>query len=247
MKRSLIFSMIFLTLFLFACNNGGNEVDTLTQERDALQTQVNDLNEQIAAATQSGGALQTERDTLQTERDTLQTERDTLQTQAGELTNNVNTLTDQLTTTQAERDSLRARLSELESESSALNSRVIALTGELERNRQANLERSVTRDTSLGNIQSELQTEISDMQNQLEDLNNLLSQIESERDALRLSVGAGEGLLSPQTGGAAGIINAPAAVTATVDTTDRVRALEAEAEALEARIRNSALGESGGR
>ena len=242
MKRSLIFSVIFLTLVLFACNNGGNEIDTLTQERDALQTQVNDLNEQIAAAAQSGGALQSERDALQTERDTLQT-------QAGELTNNLNSLTDQLTTVQAERDALSARLAELERESDPLNNQVIVLTSELERSRQAVLEGSVARDASLGNIQSELQAEVSDMRTQLENLSNLLSQIERERDALRLDVGVGEGLLSAQTGGerdAAGIVETvPAAVTATVDATDRVRALEEEAQALESRIK-ATLGETGG-
>ena len=241
MKRSLIFAIMFLTLVLFACNNGGNEVDALTRERDALQTQVNELNEQLAAAG-SGGALQTERDTLQTERDTLRT-------QAGELTNRVNSLTDQLTTVQAERDALSARLALLERESSALNNQVIVLTGELESSRQAALERSVARDASLGNIQSELQAEVSDVRTQLEDLSDLLSQIERERDALRLDVGVGEGLLSAQTGGerdAAGIVeNAPAAATATVDATDRVRALEEEAQALESRIK-STLGETGG-
>ena len=83
------------------------------------------------------------------------------------------------------------------------------------------------RDASLGSIQSELEAEIADVRAQLTDLSNLLSQVESERDTLRLSTGVGEGLLPAETGGAANIIeNAPAAATVSVNTTDKVRALE---------------------
>ncbi len=236
MKRSIIFSVIFLTFGLFACNGGGDEIETLTQERDTLQAQVDELNEQISAATGESGALQTERDTLQT--------------QVDELTVGVNDLTDQLSTVQTERDTLSARLAELEGERETLNRQVIVLAGELERSRGRLVEESAVRDETLLNIQSELETEVADMRAQLTDLSNLLSQIESERDALRVSVGVGEGLLPVEAGearGTGGIIeDAPAAATVSVNTTAKVRALEEQAEALEERMRGATLGETGG-
>ena len=246
MKRPIIFSMMFLTFALFACNNGRDEIDTLTQERDALQTQVTELNEQIAAATDASGALQAERDTFQTQAGELTTNIDAL-------TGNVNSLTDQLSTVEAERDALSARLTDLERSSATLNRQVIVLTGELERSQGRLIEESATRDASLGNIQSELQTEISDMRAQLEDLSNLLAQVESERGTLRLSTGVGEGLIPPDAGATGGAgatrvtgVAAPAAATATVNTVPKVRALEEQAEALELRLRDATLGETGG-
>ena len=238
MKRPIVFSIIFLTLGLFACDGGQDEIDALTQERDTLQTQVTDLTEQIGVATEEGGALQTERDTLQG--------------QVDELTVGVNTLTDELSTVQAERDTLNARLAELEGERETLNRRIIALTGELERGQARLIEESALRDASLGSIQSELEAEIADVRAQLTDLSNLLSQVESERDTLRLSTGVGEGLLPAETGGGGatgatvGIVeNAPVAATVSVNTTDKVRALEEQAEALEARMRDATSGDTG--
>ena len=126
---SLVFT--FLALFLASCDN--SEVETLTEERDALQVQVEELNTRIADT-------ESERDLLLGERDTLQREFDTLTAEfertTGELEETQATLrTTQLELERAERE-LVARGVERDAILSGLQNdlerQIISLRGEIE-------------------------------------------------------------------------------------------------------------------
>ena len=182
-------AILLLTLSLLtACGNGG-EVETLTQERDALQGQVSELNAQM-------NTLGTERDELLTRVETVEGERDELQGQVEELGT-------QVTTVEAERDELQARTE--------------VLAEELEQAQQEVLNLNIERDEILAGIQEEFAVQIVDLHNDLQEIADILVVVEQERNELRERLGegvlppldspedAGEGTSTPQQGLQSGV------------------------------------------
>uniref|UniRef100_A0AAZ3QGT6 C-type lectin domain-containing protein n=1 Tax=Oncorhynchus tshawytscha TaxID=74940 RepID=A0AAZ3QGT6_ONCTS len=163
--------------------------NTLTEERDQLQTSSNTLTKERDLLQTSGNNLTEERDQLQTSYNTLTKERDQLQTSYNTLTkerDHNNTLTkerDQLQTSYntltKERDQLQTSYNTLTKERDQLQTSYNTLTKERDQLQ--------TSDNTLTNERDQLQTSDNTLTNERDQLQTSYNTLTKERDQLQTS------------------------------------------------------------